>query len=366
MTEYKLSPPIFAITALLFVPACCLAQGFTITTVAGDNIPGYSGDGGPATGAQLYLPQCVALDAAGDLYIADSFNNVIREVAVNGTITTVAGNGSFGYSGDGGPATSAQLAYPHGLAFDGAGNLYIADSSNNVIRQVAVNGNIATVAGNNTRGYAGDGSPATGAQLYEPYAVAVDAAGDLYITDSNNHVIREVFAANGTIATVAGNGYPGYSGDGGPLGSAQLNYPKGLAFDAAGNLYIADFGNSVIRKVSTNGTITTVAGNGAPGYLGDGGAATSAELAFPESVAVDAKGNLYIADTVNQTIREVPVNGIITTVAGTGMIGYAGDGGPGTSAEFFYPKGVAVGATGNIYVADWDNDVIRLLTHAPQ
>lgn len=380
MTDRKPSAPIFTMPvltsaiALFLVPGWCLAQGFTITTVAGNGSPGYSGDGGPATSAQLYLPQCMAFDAAGNLYIADTFNNVVREVALDGTIMTVAGNGTFGYSGDGAAATSAQLAYPHGLAFDASGDLYIADTSNNVIRELTPDGNINTVVGNGTLGYTGDGGPPTAAELYAPYGVALDRAGDLYITDSNNHVIREVVVSGtmqtvtgevlvtGMIQTVGGNGYPGYAGDGGPFAGAQFYYPKGLAFDANGNLYIADFGNSAIREVAVNGTITTFAGNGAPGYLGDGGAATNAALAFPEDVALDAKGSLYIADTINEVIREVPATGIISTIAGNGVMGFTGDGGPATNAEFFYPKGVAVNAMGSVYVADWDNEVIRLLT----
>ena len=367
--------PLFIVVAVLFlVPGSCLAQGFTIATIAGNTTPGYSGDGGPAIGAQLFLPQSVAFDAAGNLYIADTFNNVVREVTLDGIIMTIAGNGTFGYSGDGSAANAAQLAYPHGLAFDSAGDLFIADTSNNVIREITPDGNINTVVGDGTPGYTGDAGPPTAAELYAPYAVALDSAGDLYITDSNNNVIREVVSTgpmqnaageallSGIIQTVGGNGYPGYSGDGGPFAGAQFYYPKGLAIDAAGNLYIADFGNSVIRKVAVNGTITTVAGNGAPGYLGDGSAATNAELNFPEDVAVDSKGDLYIADTINQVIREVLPSGVISTVAGNGIAGYAGDGGPATNAEFFNPKGVAVNTTGSVYVADWDNQVIRQLT----
>ena len=359
-----ISSPAVAFLGVVLSSVVAASQGFTITTVAGTSTIGYSGDGGPAIAAQLDQPQCVAVDAAGNVYIADYFNNVVREITPNGTINTIAGNGTQGYSGDGGPATSAQLSFPYGLAIDSAGNLYIADSSNDVIREVTTDGNINTIAGNNTVGYSGDGGPATSAQLYGPYGVAVDSAGDLYISDSGNQVIREVLAASGMIATVGGNHYPGYSGDGGPVSGAQFNYPKGLAMDAAGNLYVADFGNSVVRKISANGTVTTVAGTGTAGYAGDGGPAVNAELAYPESVALDSAGNLYIADTVNQTIREVLTNASIATIAGNGIPGYFGDGGPATGAELFYPKGVAVGISGGVYVADWNNDVIRLLTPA--
>ena len=329
--------------------------------MAGNTTTGYSGDGGPAVDAQLNLPQCVAVDAAGNVYIADWLNSVVREVTPKGIINTIAGNGTQGYSGDGGPATSAQLSFPNGLAIDSYGNVYIADSANNVIREVTTDGNINTIAGNNTLGYSGDGGAATSAQLYGPYGVAVDSAGDLYISDSGNQVIREVLAS-GTIVTVGGNHYPGYSGDGGNVSGAQFNYPKGLAIDAAGNLYVADFGNSVIRKIAVNGTITRVAGTGVAGYSGDKGAAVDAQLAYPESVAVDSPGNLYIADTLNQTIREVSANGSIATVAGNGTPGYAEDGGPATSAELFDPKGVAVASSGSVYIADQNNDVVRMLT----
>ena len=348
----------FAIILILSA-APAYSQGFIVSTVAGNHTFGYSGDDGPAIAAQLMLPGCVALDRAGNLYIADWYNNAVRLVNPNGVIRTVAGIGSLGYSGDGGPAVGAQLAYPCGLAVDAAGDLFIADSGNNAIREVTPDGNINTVAGNGTRGYTGDGAQATNAQLYAPYAVAVDAAGDLFISDSNNHAIREVFVG-GEILTIAGNGVPGYVGDGGQGIYSQFNYPKGLALDSAGDLYVADFGNSVIREIYANGRVATVAGVGAPGYSGDGGPATSAVLSYPESVALDAAGNLYIADTLNQVIRVVS-SGVITTIAGNGTSGYSGDGGPASSAQFFYPKGVAAGA-GAVYIADWDNGVIRLLT----
>jgi sugar lactone lactonase YvrE len=345
------------------------AQGFTISTSAGNGMLGYTGDGGPATAAEFH-PWCVTVDASGNLYISDWFNNVVRKVAVNGTITTVAGNGTLGYSGDTGPATSAQLAYPCGVAFDQSGDMYIADSSNNVVREVTPAGIITTFAGSNTRGYSGDQALATAAQLYAPLGLAFDSSGNLYISDSGNQVIRLV-NTSGVISTVAGLLEAGYSGDGGLATAAQFYYPKGLAMDSAGNLYIADMGNSVIRKIS-NGIVTTVAGNGVAGFSGDGGAATNAQLSFPDSLAVDNSGNLYIADIGNQRIREVLSNGTISTIAGNGIRGYSGDGGPAMQAEFYDPASVAIvfcsaplcnGVTeGTIYVADEDNNVIRKLT----
>lgn len=344
------------------------AQGFAISTTAGNGTLGYTGDGGPATAAEFH-PWCVTVDASGNQYISDWFNNVVRKVAVNGAITTVAGNGTLGYSGDGGPATSAQLAYPCGVAFDQSGDMYIADSSNNVIREVTPNGTIMTFAGNDTRGYSGDLGQATAAQLYAPLGLAFDAAGNLYVSDSGNQLIR-VIGTTGVIGTFAGLLEAGYSGDGGLATAAKFYYPKGLAMDNAGNLYIADMGNSVIRKIS-NGIVTTVAGNGTAGFSGDGGAATNAQLSSPDSVAVDNAGNLYIADIGNQRIREVLVNGTITTIAGNGTRGYSGDGGPATQAEFYDPASVAVVScpivchgvvAGTVYVADEDNNVIRMLT----
>jgi internalin A len=290
---------------------------------------------------------------------------------VNGTISTVAGNGTLGYSGDGGPATSAQLAYPCGVALDQSGDIYIADSGNNVIREVTTNGNIMTIAGNNTRGFSGNEGLAIAAQLYEPLGLAFDASGNLYVSDSGNQLIR-VIDTNGNINAFAGILEAGYSGDGGLATAAQFYYPKGLAMDNAGNLYIADMGNSVIRMISTKGIVTTVAGNGTAGSFGDGGAATLAQLSFPDSVAVDSSGNLYIADIGNQRIREVVANGTITTIAGNGTRGYSGDGGPAIQAEFYDPASVAVVfcsktlcngvADGTVYVADEDNNVIRMLT----
>ena len=341
-----------------------------ISTVAGNGTSGYSGDGGAATNAELYYPPGVAVDATGNLFIADSGNNRIRKVGINGIITAVAGNGTNGYSGDGGAATNAELNDPSGVAVDATGNLLIADFENNVIRKVGTNGIITTVAGNGTAGYSGDGGAATNAELDNPWDVAVDATGNLFIADVGNDVIREV-GTNGITTTVAGNGAAGYSGDGGTATNAELFYPERVAVDVTGNLLIADFENNVIRKVGTNGIITTVAGNGygagtgAGGYSGDGGAATNAELYLPYGVAVDATGNLFIADSRNDVIRKVDTNGIITTVAGNGYGagtdsgGYFGDGGAATNAELYLPYGVAVGATGNLFIADTYNQRIR-------
>jgi sugar lactone lactonase YvrE len=327
-----------------------------LTRFAGSGIEGYSGDNGPAISAQLYQPFGVAVDASGSVYIADTWNNVIRKVS-NGVITTIAGNGTNGYSGDNGPATKAEMEQPLAVAVDASGNVYIADEGNNVIRKVS-SGTIATIAGNGTKGYSGDNGPATSAELTWPCGVGVDASGNVYVADTYNNVVRKV--SNGTITPFAGNGTGGYAGDNGPAANAQLSLPYGVGVDASGNVYIADYGNGGIRKVS-NGTITTIAGNGTQGYSGDNGPATSAELKWPRGVAVDTSGNVYIADTGNYVVRKVS-NGVIATLAG-GASGIFGDNGPASGALLIQPYGVAVDAAGNLYVADTDNYAVRKISN---
>jgi sugar lactone lactonase YvrE len=289
-------------------------------------------------------------------------------VNTNGVITTVAGlvtggHISTGYSGDGGLATSAQLNGPGGVALDAVGDIFIADSVNSRIRKVDTNGIITTVAGNGTVGFLGDGGAATNAELASPLDVAVDSAGNLYIADYWNSVVRKV-GTNGTISTVAGlvtNGVVawGYSGDGGAATNAQLDAPSSLAMDAAGNLLIADSGNNRIRMVGTNGLITTVAGNGGGGYSGDGDYATNSSLSAPAGVAAGVSGDLFISDNGNNRIRRVDSNGIISTVAGSGNTGFSGDGGSATNADLNSAVGVAVDANGNLFIADGGNNRIR-------
>jgi sugar lactone lactonase YvrE len=337
------------------------AQSGIITTSAGNGAPGFSGDGGPATTAELNSPFGVAIDSVGNLYIADPFTSRIRKVTASGVINTVAGNGSFGFSGDGGPATSAQLNFPASVAVDSVGNLYFSDSANNRIRKVTPDGTISTVAGNGTAGFSGDGGPATMAQLNNPFGVAIDTAGNLYIADPNNGRIRKITAA-GEINTVAGNGSFGFSGDGGPATSAQLGSPPGVAVDSAGNLYIADSFNHCIRKVTPSGVISTVVGTGSPGFSGDGGPAISAMLNGPSGVAVDSTGNLYIADRGNFRVRKVMASGVIDTVAGNGTAGYSGDGGPATLAQMSFPTSVVADPANNIYISDQTNHAVRKVT----
>ena len=388
-----------------------IATDGNIYTVAGTGVAGYSGDNGPATAAQVYGPIAVAVDATGNVYIADEFNNRIRMVSTSGTISTVAGNGAKGYGGDGAPATAAQLQRPQGIAVDSHGNLFIADTTNQRIRKVTTDGNIATIAGTGTSGYSGDGGAATSAKLASPQGIAVDSAGSVYFADTNNNRIRRISGVN--ISTVAGNGALSFSGDGGPATSAGLGRPIGVAIDANGVLYIADTYNQRVRKVSAgvigtiagggvadggpaafgltnepygavkdangnlyvvearghrvrkitpSGTLSTFAGTGVPGYAGDGGQATSAQLNWPQGLVLDGSGNLYIADTGNNRVRKVTPAGIITTFAGTGVYGYSGDDGPATSAKLADPTAVAVNSQGNVYIADSDNNRIRMVS----
>ena len=269
-----------------------------ITTIAGDGTAGYSGDNGPATSAGLNLPTGVAVDSGGNVYIADTGNNVIRKINASGSITTVAGNNAEGYSGDNGAATNATLYTPNGVAVDSAGNLYIADTNNNRIRKVSTSGTITTIAGTGTAGYTGDNGAATSATLNKPAAVVVDSTGSLYIADTSNDVVRMI-ATSGTISTIAGNGSAGYSGDGGPATSARFNSPYGLNLDSSGDVYVADSMNNVVRMVNTAGIISTVGGNNTNGYSGDGGQATSAALSSPRGVALDSQGNFYFSDQNN-------------------------------------------------------------------
>ena len=333
--------------------------------MAGDGTAEYKGDGGLATSAGLLNPSDIAVDASGNMYIADTSNHRIRLVTKStGIITTVAGDGTGGYKGDGGLATSAGLYNPSGIAVDASGNIYIADTSNSRIRLVTKStGIITTVAGDGTIEYKGDGGLATSAGLYTPNDVAVDASGNIYIADSGNHRVRLVTKSTGIITTVTGDGIAGYKGDGGLATSASLYSPYGVAVDASGNIYIADTSNHRLRLVAkSTGIISTVAGDGTVGYEGDGGLATSAGLYYPYGIALDASGNIYISDNGNYRIRLVTKStGIITTVAGDGTGGYNGDGGLATSASLYYPYGVAVDASGNIYIADTNNNRIRLV-----
>lgn len=408
------------------------AGSYTISTIAGSD---WVGDGGPAIGAILLQSEGVAADNAGNVYIADASDHRVRRVAKNGTIETVAGTGVFGFSGDGGPAIQAQLNSPYGLSLDAQGNLYIADLGNARIRRVALDGTITTIAGGGAvpAGGANDGSPATMVALSAPRNLAFDGSGNLYISDFNGERVY-LLTPNGSLTTFVGTGAVGSAGDNGPATVAQLNHPAGLAFDAQGSLYIADSGNHLVRRV-TQGAITSYARASTPAGLtfdgignlyiadisagdivvispsgaastlpvpaadvsvsigvgvyasvgtevlligagysvaavagggnlarGDGGPATEARLSHPSGVAVDSSGNVYIADRDNNRIRSVHPDGTIVTVAGNGFAGNPGDGGPAIQAELNSPSSVTVDSSGNLYIADTGNARIRKVT----
>jgi trimeric autotransporter adhesin len=348
-----------------------------ISTIAGTGTLGYSGDSGAATSAEIADPYGVAIDSSGNVYIADYLNARIRKVtASTGDISTIAGGGTVcggaaDAAGDGCAATNATLNSPLGVAVDSAGNIYIADAANQIVRKVtASTGIISVVAGTlGSSGYSGDGGLATSAQLSEPADVAVDSSGNIYIADSTNGVIRKVAASNSHISTVAGGGsgcigQTDYVGDGCLATDGVIRLPEGVALDSAGNIYIADWGDDLIRGVSAStGIIYAVAGNLSGGYSGDGGAATSAELNGPYRLAVDSSGDIYISDNGNNVIREVVSTGDISTVVGNHTAGYSGDGGAATSAELHYPVGVALDGSANLYIGDADNNRIRAVGH---
>ena len=314
----------------------------------------------PVSASPYIIPRAVVVDTAGTLFIAAFRKHRILAVVTSGEVSVVAGTGSYGFAGDGGPATSALLAIPHGLAVDPAGNLYIADSGNNRVRRIdASTQTITTVAGNGTSKFGGDGGLAMSAGM-SPSDVALDSPGNLFIVDFNNNRIRRVDLGTGIITTVAGNGKQGFGGDSGPAVRARLNNPSGVEADGSGNIYIADSGNNRIRRVdAATGIIRTVAGNSNWKFSGDGGPATEAGLS-PSRVAVGADGDLFIADQLNQRIRRVDATtGVITTVAGNGDRGFGGDGRLATSACLAMPFDVAVDRADNVFIADQFNLRIR-------
>jgi hypothetical protein len=346
-----------------------------ISTIAGTGQAGFSGDGGSATAAKLSGPTGFVEDIAGNIYLADSNNNRVRRIASNGNITTVAGNGSYGFAGDGGAAKNARLAFPTGVAVDGSGNLYVADTGNNRIRKVTPAGTITTIAGSGPTfglfglplmptielallrlgcSLRGNGGPATTATLCLPTGVAVDAANNVFIADTGNNEVRRVTA--GTITAFAGNGTTGSSGDGGPATAARLHTPAGVSLDSLHNVFIADTQNNKVRKVNSSGVITTFAGTGGAGHAGDGGKAILGQLNAPTGLGIDAVGNVYISDTLNCRIRVVIPKGDILTYAGTGVCGYSGDGGPATAARVNEPAGSIAVDANNVYFGDNDNN----------
>ncbi len=338
-----------------------------ITTIAGNGQAGFNGDGGPATQASLWAPSGLVVDNAGNLYIADSWNDRIRKVDARGIITTIAGNGQRSYSGDGGLATQASFFEPFYVTIDNAGNLYIADFANHRVRKIDTNGTITTIAGNGQGGeyvpFFGDGGPATQSPLGYINGIAIDNAGNLYIADGWYSRIRKV-DINGIITTIAGTGQYGYSGDGGPATQAQIGGPNGVAIDKAGNIYIVDgYNTNRIRKVDNSGIITTIAGNGQAGFSGDGGPATLASISGAGGIAIDHSGNIYIGDSWGTRIRKVDTIGIITTYAGNGQQGFSGDGGLAVQANFYWGAYMAVDSAGTVYIGDNGNQRIRKVAY---
>jgi uncharacterized protein (TIGR03437 family) len=341
------------IRGLSLVVCLCSAawsQQYIITTIAGNGTAGFAGETGDAKSAQLSFPSGLAVDSKGNLYIADTANHRVRVIS-GGNISTVAGNGTAGTSGDKAAATSANLNSPTGVAFDSAGNLFIADSLNGAIRKVA-NGTITTVAGDFTQfpGYGGDLGQATLATLYNPTGVAIDSSNNIYIADNTNSLIRKVDAATGIITSYLGAGAT----------QGRLNHPSALVFGSGNALYIVDANNNRVAKYVAP-TLSNFAGNLTAGFAGDGNLATLSQLNKPAGIAIDAAGSIYVADSNNSRIRKITPDGIITTIAGGKTVGYSGDGGPATSAALNFPRGIAVGPDGTVYIADSSNHVIRAL-----
>ncbi len=322
------------------------AQTFMINTIAGTGTSGGSGNGGSATDAQLDYPGQMTIDASGNIFVCDWNNNAIRKINSSGIISTIV------YCSSG----------PSGVAVDATGNIYFSLFGSNQIFKQTISGLTTIIAGNGNVGYSGDGGPATSAQFTGPYGLAVDASGNVFVADKINNRIRKI-STSGIITSIAGNGIAGFGGDGGLAIFAKLNNPTGIDIDLSGNIYIADQNNHRIRKINSAGIITTIAGIGTAGYSGDGGLAVTAKLDTPDEVTVDASGNIYIAEYMNDVIRKINTSGIITTIAGTGTFGFSGDGGLATSAQLNGAYGLAVNPQGDIYITDSYNNRVRKLSN---
>jgi hypothetical protein len=335
-----------------------LADGQIITTFAGTGTAGYSGDGGQATNAQINNPIAIAVDTAGNVYVGEQGSWVVRKITPSGIITTIAGTGVSGFSGDGGPATAAQIGSPTGIVVRDNGDIYIAHHGGYRIRKVNSAGIISTVAGGGTDAWT-EGIPATNAQLGQ-WGIAIDLAGNIIVADIVYNRIRKI-NTSGIINTIAGLGATAFSGDGGPASLAGLNAPQGICVDVAGNIYIYDNNNLRIRKINTAGIISTIAGTGTAGFSGDGGQATAAQINHGVALTTDGFGSLLIGDGNNVRVRKINLStGIITTVAGGGSSGL-GDGGSATAASLTLPAGICVGRNGNIYIADKNNSRVRMV-----
>jgi len=350
----------FAFTLVMSVFFSNLATGQVITTIAGTGVTGSSGDGGVASAATFNQPAGTYFDVSGNLYVVEYSGQKIRKINSAGIVSLFAGNGTIGSGGDGGPATAASFYYPIDLAADAAGNVYIIDNTNHKIRKVNPAGIITTYAGTGIAGYSGDGGPATAAKLNNPSRMCIDASGNLFFADAVNNAIRKINTA-GIITTVAGTGVPGFSGDGGQATAATLHQPLGVAFDANGNMYIADALNRRIRKVTPGGIISTYAGTGVSGTTGDSGPAAAATMIYPNGVATDITCNVYFTDWNGHTVRKISgTTGIITTVVGTPSVpGFSGDGGAATLARLNGPDNLAFDNAMNLYIPDFYNNRVR-------
>jgi Bacterial Ig domain/NHL repeat len=356
----------YLLPLLLFLAPSIHAQ--TITTIAGTGVSGYSGDGGAATAATLNDPEGIALRSDGAIIISDKYNNAIRLVDRAGIIHTICGDGTAGYTGDGGPAALALLDRPSGIYASGTDEVYIADVSNNLLRKIDASGTITTVGGfTGTGGFWTDGHPATATEISSPIVVTKDDSDNIYANSSTSVKKIDIY---GILHGYAGTGTFGATGDGGPATAAELEYVRGIAADHLDNIYISEGGANNVRKVDAAGVITTLAGDGTSGYSGDGGPATAAQLADPAGIAISTAGEIFIADVSNNCIRKIDTRGIIHTIAGVGgphSYGYSGDGGPATAALMYAPYGIALDCANNLYITDTKNNRIRRvqLNHAP-
>jgi len=315
------------------------------------------GDGRSAIEAVLNDPIGIYVNSRGEIFVSDHLHHRVRKIS-EGMISTVAGNSWRGFSGDGQRATLARLSYPEGLMQDPSGTLFVADRENHRLRKISPEGIIRTVAGTGRQGFSGDGGPANQSRLNGPTDVYISSTRALYVADRSNHRVRRI-DPDGIITTIAGTGWPGFSGDGGPAVKAALNEPYGVTLDHVGNIFIADSGNHSIRRVSADGTITTVAGTGEAGFSGDGDHATRARLNNPSAIFVTAQNDIFITDEHNHRIRKISPSGIIQTIAGNGIAGYSGDGGPATHASLNDPEDLWIDTAGNIIFTDGDNHLIR-------
>ena len=373
MGRRVLAAPVVVLGAVLAVllptsvAAAVVSPTSLIGTFAGNGAARFAGDGGQAALASLNQPRGeIAQGPDGSLYIADTFNNRIRRVAPDGVITTVAGNGQGAYGGDGGRATAARLHWPHDVEVDAAGNVWIADSANHRIRRVTPDGVIRTVVGTGVGGFNGDGLAGTATRINRPKGLEITATS-LWFSDGDNNRVRVLDLATNLVRTVAGTGPRGATGDGGPAVQARLDGPRMIALDSVGNLYICDSFNHRIRRVGIDGIITTVAGTGVAGFSGDGGPAALARLSEPRGLTLGDDATLYIADTVNARIRQVDLTtGVITTVVGNGAKRFAGDGGQAIQASLRNPRGVSFDSAGRLLIADTLNNRIRVVAATAQ